>query len=83
MISSKAKIEMSTIFSLSTDKNFMFKSINEANSTLFYHIVDLYINNIIIRNDSLNTVKISKTFCLKLVIKMIHDDCSNDVNRSI
>ena len=75
MISSKTKIKVSTKFSIFDDRNFVFELINEVNFILFYHIIDFYTNDIIVRNDFSNIVKGLKHFCLKFVIEMLYDDC--------
>ena len=75
LISSKEEISISAKFSVFDDRDFLFESTKKVNFTLFHHIVDSYTNEIMIRNDSFNAVKISKNFCLKFVIELTYDDC--------
>ena len=75
LISSKEEISISVKFSVFDDRDFLFESTKKANFTLFYHIVNSYTNEIMIRNNSFNAVKISKNFCLKFVIELRYDDC--------
>ena len=53
----------------------MFELINEINFILFYHIIDFYTDDIIVTNNFSNIVKVSKNFCLKVIIEMLYDDC--------
>lgn len=75
LILSKSKVKLSTKFFISNDGDFLFESIKKANFILFHHILNFHINEIVIRNDSFNTVKNLKNFCLKTVVEMIYDDC--------
>ena len=75
LIRSKIEINVSAKFSVSDNKNFLFKSIKETNFTLFHHVVNSYINEIMIRNDSSHIVKNFKNFCLENVIELSYNEC--------
>lgn len=69
-----SKINILVKFSISNNRNFLFKSTKKTNFTLYRYIVDFYIIEIIIRNDSFKILIISHNFCLRFVIEMKYDD---------
>ena len=87
LIFSEIEIKISIKFFISNDKDFLFESIKKTNFTLFHHVVDSYINKIMIRNDFFKTIKIFQNFCLKFLTKMTYDNCfqitSNEKHRKM
>ena len=52
---------------LSTNKNFLFKFVDDINLTLFVHIIDTFIFVVIIRNDEHQIIKNFRNFRLKRI----------------
>ena len=75
VISAEQEIAISIKFSISKNKDFLFKSSFKTNVTLYHHVIDFYTSEIIVKNDSLKSVKISKKFCLEMITEITYDDC--------
>ena len=75
LISVNSDMNISTNFSISKNRDFLFESSKKTNFILFHHIIDFYPNKIVVRNDFSKMIQILKNFRLESVTKMIYDDC--------
>lgn len=62
-------------YNISKERNFLFQFFIESSCMMFYHLINLYISEIIMRNNLLQFVIISKKFCLKFVSKLTYNHC--------
>jgi hypothetical protein len=60
---------------LFTDRDFLFESFSEVSISIYAHVIDARTIEIIIRNESAKSMKISKNFKLDVAQKIQYDDC--------
>jgi hypothetical protein len=76
VISSKtyAKIlyKMKALFS---NRDFLFKSSSEVSISIYTHVIDVRMIDVIVRNESVKSIKISRNFKLEKTQKIQYDDC--------
>ena len=75
VVSTEQEIAISIKFSISEDRDFLFESSFKTNVTLYHHVIDSYTSEVIVKNDFLKSVKISKNFRLEMITEITYDDC--------
>jgi hypothetical protein len=60
---------------LLSNRDFLFESFSEVSVSIYAHVIDVRITDVIIRNESAKSMKISKNFKLEVTQKIQYDDC--------
>ncbi len=76
IISSKAYVKISyKMKNLLSNRDFLFESFSEVSIFIYAHVIDARITDVIVRNESAKSMKISRNFKLKVAQKIQYDDC--------
>ena len=75
IVSLDSQARISFDYNISKEKNFFFELFIESDCTMFHHLINSYISEIVMQNDSSKSVIIFKRFCLKSVSKLTYDHC--------
>ena len=75
IVSLDSQARISFDYNISEERNFLFEFSIESDCTMFHHLVDSYISEIVMQNDSSRSVIIFKRFCLRSVSKLTYDHC--------
>ena len=57
------------------NKDFLFESFIELHYLMFYHLMNSYISEVVVRNNSFKSIIISRKFCLNFVSELSYDYC--------
>ncbi len=68
----KILYKMKDLFS---NRDFLFESFSEVSMLIYAHVIDVRIIDVIVRNESAKSMKISKNFKLEMTQKIQYDDC--------
>ncbi len=68
----KISYKMKDLFS---NRDFWFESSSEVSMSIYAHVIDVRITEVIVRNESAKSMKISKNFKLEMTQKIQYDDC--------
>jgi hypothetical protein len=68
----KISYKMKNLFS---DRDFLFESYSEVSVFIYAHVIDARIIDVIVRNESAKSMKISKNFKLDVAQEIQYDDC--------
>ncbi len=63
------------IKNLSSNRDFLFESFTEVSIFIYAHVIDARITDVIVRNESTKSMKISKNFKLEVAQKIQYEDC--------
>jgi hypothetical protein len=60
---------------LSTNRNFLFESFSEVSVFIYAHVIDVKTIDVIVRNESEKSMKISRNFKLEVAQEIEYEDC--------
>jgi hypothetical protein len=60
---------------LSSDRDFLFESFSEVSVSIYAHVINARTIDVIVRNESAKSMKISKNFKLDVAQEIQYDDC--------
>lgn len=75
IVSLDTQIRVSFDFNISENKGFIFEFFIKSIYIMFYYLMNLYISEIIVRNDSSKFVIISTKIRLNSILKLLYDYC--------
>jgi hypothetical protein len=76
VISSEAYVKISyKIKDLLSNRDFLFESFSEVSISIYAHVIDVQTTDVIVRNESAKSMKISRNFKLEVTQKIQYDDC--------
>jgi hypothetical protein len=76
IISSEAYVKISyKMKNLFSNRDFLFESSSEVSIFIYAHVINARITDVIVRNESAKSMKISRNFKLKVAQKIQYDDC--------
>jgi hypothetical protein len=60
---------------LFSNRDFLFESFSEVSVSIYAHVIDARTTDVIVRNESAKSMKISRNFKLEIAQKIQYDDC--------
>ena len=75
IVSLDSQARISFDYNISEERNFLFELSIESDCTMFHHLINSYISEVVMQNDSSRSVIIFKKFCLRSVSKLTYDHC--------